>query len=49
MMTSIRNWGTIDNEPVLVDAGTLDTNLLKEYDGVRDLSDQEFRDIYYKK
>lgn len=45
-ITAIRNWGTIDGDPILVDAGSLDTSIISDYEGKTNLSDSEFRDIY---
>lgn len=45
-LTAIRNWGTIDGEPVLIDAGTLDTNIIRDYEGKTNLNDQDFNSIY---
>jgi len=47
-ITSIRNWGTIDDMPVLVDAGSLNRNLLDDYDGIKNLNDTEFYKTYIK-
>ena len=53
-MTAIRNWGTRDGKPILLDEGTLNGDLvLNEIRrtgqvGRGNLSDPEFRDIYYQ-
>ena len=47
-ITAIRNWGTIDGEPVLIDAGSLDTRIIKDYEGSKNLSDPDFREYYYR-
>lgn len=47
-VTSIRNWGTIDGLPSLVDAGTLNKNLLDDYKGKKNLDDSSFREAYVR-
>ena len=48
-LTSIRNWGTdSDGMPSLLDAGSLNTNVLDEYKGVKNLNDPDFREVYNK-
>lgn len=47
-LISIRNWGSIDGEPVLLDAGTLNSRVLDDYKGVKNLNDPDFRDSYYQ-
>jgi len=44
-----RNWGYKDGKPYLIDAGTLGgVEMLKKYRGVKNLSDPDFRKIYYE-
>lgn len=48
----VRNWGTIDGKPVLLDEGTLNGGLVKEaieraQKGITNLKDPVFREIYY--
>ncbi len=47
-ITSIRNWGTIDGSPVLLDAGSLNKHLLDDYKGIKNLNDTEFYSSYIK-
>ena len=44
-----RNWGTKNGAPILLDDGTLGgTRMIRDYQGVKNLNDPEFRDIYFK-
>ncbi len=46
-LTAIRNWGTdADGMPSLLDAGSLNTRVIDDYKGVKNLDDPEFRDAY---
>ena len=47
-LKALRNWGTTkDGNPVILDEGTLNGNLVKDHKtGGRNLDDPEFRDIY---
>lgn len=46
-LMAIRNWGTHkDGTPVLIDAGSLNVRLLKEYRGKTNMSDPEFSSAY---
>ena len=52
-MRAIRNWGTKDGKPILVDEGSLDGNFVnthskKKAQGITNLDDPEFSQIYYK-
>ena len=44
-----RNWGYKDGKAYLIDAGTLGgVDMIKKYRGVQNLSDPDFRKIYYE-
>jgi hypothetical protein len=44
-----RNWGYKDGKAYLIDAGTLGgVDMIKKYKGVQNLSDPDFRKIYYE-
>jgi len=48
-VTALRNWGTnSDGMPSLLDAGSLNTNVIEQYKGTKNLDDPDFREAYNK-
>lgn len=47
--TAEGNWGILDGKPIHVDGGTFaGVGMIDDYRGKEDLSDEDFRDIYYR-